>query len=378
MTQAGTRAQLNTLTAGVLSRLRSERGPAPVIGAAILVFVIFSIAAPDNFPTPINMQAIGFQLPETALLGLAVMLSMVVAGIDLSVVAIADLSGVAMVEYFKTQHAGMPGHGGAGVVVVGILIALGVGLGCGLVNGLLIGKLGITAILATLATMELYGGLAIAWTGGQPVLAVPSSILNLGTAEPGGVPAPSIIFIICALLVALLLNGSRFGLRSMLVGANPKAARLSGINEPRVQMGTYMASGLLSAVAGIIIIGRTASATPDFGSSYILVAVVIAVLAGVDPAGGFGTVLGVVLAAFTLNMIQSGFVALNMNQFLYQAAQGLILILVLALNSFVRGDKALSRRMRSRFTSRHGPPGPSGPPAPAALSQTATEPEGAR
>lgn len=366
---------MNDLTAKVVARLRSERGPAPVIGAAVLVFVIFSIAAPQDFPTPVNMQAIGFQLPETALLGLAVMLAMVVAGIDLSVVATADLSGVAMAEYFKTQHAGMPGHGGPSVLLVGVLIALGVGLGCGFVNGLLIGKLGITAILATLATMELYGGLAIAWTGGQPVLSIPSSILNLGTAEPGGVPAPAIIFIVCAVLVALLLHGSRFGLRSMLVGANPKAARLSGISEPRVQIGTYMVSGLLSAVAGIIIIGRTASATPDFGSSYILVAVVIAVLAGVDPAGGFGTVLGVALAAFTLNMIQSGFVALDMNQFLYQAAQGLILILVLAINSFVRGDKLLWRRFKSRRASRRGPPGLAGR---AEQTHTTTQPEGAR
>lgn len=359
---------MKNFTADVVSRLRSERGPAPVIAAAILVFAIFSIAAPNNFPTPVNMQAIGFQLPETALLGLAVMLTMVVAGIDLSVVAIADLSGVAMAEYFKSQHVGAPGHGGTGVVAVGILIALGVGLGCGFVNGLLIGKLGITAILATLATMELYGGLAIAWTGGHPVLSIPSTILNLGTAQPGGVPAPAIIFIVCAALVALLLNGSRFGLRSMLVGANAKAARLSGISEPRVQIGTYVTSGLLSAVAGIIIIGRTASATPDFGSSYILVAVVIAVLAGVDPAGGFGTVLGVILAAFTLNMIQSGFVALNMNQFLYQAAQGVILILVLALNSFVRGDKLLWRRFRSRVSARHSPA-----EVPEATGETQTE-----
>lgn len=371
-------ATLTRLNTRVVASLRSERGPAPIILATIAILIIFSIAAPGTFPTTSNMQSIGVQLPETALLGMGVMLSMVVAGIDLSVVAIADLSGVAMAEYFGSQHAGSPGHGGLGVVVVGILIALAVGAGCGLVNGLLVGKLGITAILATLATMELYGGLAIAWTGGTPLLAIPKDVLSLGTSSPGGIPAPSIVFVICALLVALLLNGSRFGLRSMLVGANAKAARLSGVSELRVQVGTYVASGLLAAVAGTIIVARTASATPDFGSSYLLVAVVIAVLAGVDPNGGFGTVLGVVLAAFILNMVQSGFVALAFNQFLYQAAQGAILIVVLAVNSIARDQSMWARRLWRRYRLKRHSGGAEPPPGEsvAAGRRTGTVDEG--
>lgn len=325
--------------------LRTEHSPAPVIAATVIVFVLFSLLAPDIFPTKVNMQSIGYQMPETALLGLAVMLSMVVAGIDLSVVAIADLAGVAMVKYYSTA-GGV--DAGTGVIIIGILIALAVGAGCGMINGLLIGRLRITAILATLATMELYGGLAIAWTGGPALLKVPTPIQELGYAAPWGIPVPALIFVVCAVLVAVLLNASRFGIRSILVGANPRAAGLSGVREPRVQLGVYTASGLLSSVAGIIFVGRTASATPDYGASYILLAVVIAVLAGVNPAGGFGTVLGVTLSAFVLSMIQSGFVALNFNQFLYQAAQGGILILVLAIGSLARGDQRWRRHLSFR------------------------------
>lgn len=319
--------------------LRSEHGPGPVVVATIAVFVIFSLAASKTFPTSANMTSIGFQLPETALLGLGVMLSMVVAGIDLSVVSIADLAGVAMVEYYKSQGIADGGHYTFGVVAVGILIALAIGALCGLINGFLIGKLGITAILATLATMELFGGFALAWTGGNAQLTVPSQILDLGNGSPLGIPIVAIVFVICAIIVAILLNGSRFGIRAILVGANPRAAKLSGIRELHVQLGVYATSGILASIAGIIFVGRTASATPDYGGSYILLAVVIAVLAGVDPNGGFGTVIGVTLAAFILAMIQSGFVALHYNQFLYEAAQGAILIIVLAVNSLARGGR---------------------------------------
>ncbi|MGH7120732.1 MAG: ABC transporter permease [Acetobacteraceae bacterium] len=336
------------LTRAVLA-LRREHSAVPIVSVTVLVFVIFAFLAPATFPTAANMTSIGFQVPETALLGMGVMLSMVLAGIDLSVVAIADLSGVAMVQYFTAVGATRPGNGGPLVIAIGIVIALGVGAACGAINGLIIGKLRVTAILATLATMELFGGFAIAWTGGITLQDVPQPILDIGNLSPGGVPLPAMICVVCALLVALLLNGSRFGIRAILVGANPRAAALSGIREPRVQLGIYTASGLLAAVAGIIFVGRTAGATANFGAaSYVLLAVVIAVLAGVDPLGGFGTVLGVLLAAFVLNMIRAGFVALNLNQFLYEAAQGAILIVVLAIGSIAQGNVRWFARLRRR------------------------------
>lgn len=344
-------SELNRVVTRAVLALRREHSLAPIVGMTLIIFVLFSALVPDRFPTAANMISIGFQVPETALLGMGVMLSMVVAGIDLSVVAIADLSGVAMVQYFAFAGVTSSGGGGPLVVVVGIGVALAVGLVCGVVNGLIIGKLQVTAILATLATMELYGGLAIAWTGGNTLPNVPDAILAIGNLSPGGVPLPTIIFLGCAILVALLLNASRFGIRAILVGANPRAAALSGIRESRVQLGVYAASGLLGAVAGIIFVGRTAGATPNYGAaSYVLLAVVIAVLAGVDPLGGFGTVAGVVLAAFVLSMIQSGFVALSLNQFLYQAAQGAILVIVLAIGSMAQGNVHWFRRRRRRAT----------------------------
>lgn len=333
--------------------LRREHGSAPILATTVAVFVVFALLAPQTFPTPANMISIGFSLPGIALLAMGVMLSMVLAGIDLSVVAIADLAGVTMVQYFQAVGSG---HWGPLVIAGGIVIALAVGAGCGAINGWLIGRLRITPILATLATMELFGGLAIAWTGGHALFGVPKTILHAANLNLGGIPLPAIILVVCALLVALLLHGSRFGIRSILVGANPRAAKLSGIRETRVQLGIYAVSGILAAVAGIIFVGRMAGAIPDYGgSSYILLAVVIAVLAGVNPGGGFGTVMGVMLAAFVLSMIKSGFIALDLGQFVYEIAQGAILIIVLTFGAIARGDiRWLSwlRRWRTRNKDR--------------------------
>lgn len=337
---------MKDLTQRVVGVLRQEHGPGPVAAAAVVVFVLFSIASPTDFPTVLNLQSIGAgDFPETTLLGMGVMVSMLVAGIDLSVAAVADLAGVAMTEYFTAAGVGTQGGSASGVtLLIGVLIALAVGLAAGAVNGLLVGKLGITPILATLATMELYGGLAIAWTGGKPVLAVPNQLLDLANAQPAGIPGPFIVLIICACLVAAVLNWTRFGLRAMLLGGNRTAARLSGISELRVQVAAYSVSGALAGVAGVIIVARTASATPDFGSSYVLLAVVIAVLAGVDLDGGFGTVLGVVLSGLILAMVESGFTLLNFSQYSYEVAQGVILLIVLAVAAVLRRRRGSSGR----------------------------------
>jgi len=128
-----------------------------------------------------------------------------------------------------------------------------------------------------------------------------------------------------------------------LVGANETAANYSAIGVKKVLYMTYTLSGGLSALAGLIIASRSASANPYYGASYVLLAIVIVVLGGVNPYGGFGTVTGVILATVVLQMVSSGFNALRFSQFFYQLAQGFVLIAVMVLNIYV--DK---RRMKAK------------------------------
>jgi simple sugar transport system permease protein len=322
---------------GLLSRMRLRApaldGQLPLLLATVTFFVLFSIAAPNVFPTLLNLQAMAFQFPEVGLLALGVLITMIAAGIDLSVVAIAVLSGLTAAQFLHFAGTAGGGPDSWPMTVLAVLIALAVGTLCGALNGLIIGRLGITPILATLATSGMFTGVALVWTGGVSVVGLPESFLSLGRPVAFGIPAPLIIFAIGAIAAGVFLNRTRLGLTVALVGANLSAARHSGLRPVRVLLATYAVSGFMAAMAGIVIVARTSSASPAYGQSYVLLAIIIAVLGGVDLAGGFGSVAGVALAAICLATVQAGFATLGLDQFLYQVAQGLILVGVMAIRA---------------------------------------------
>ncbi|MDT5104032.1 MAG: simple sugar transport system permease protein, partial [Mycobacterium sp.] len=144
-------------------------------------------------------------------------------------------------------------------------------------------------------------------------------------------------------------NRTPIGLKIQLEGSNPLAAMYSGIRSRSVLTSTYLVTGLLGGLAGVLFIARNPSASADYGASYVLLVIVIAVLGGTNPTGGFATVLGVVLATLTLQIVASGFTALRLSAYQYAIAQGVILILVMI------ADRVTWRRRRQR---RPTPPAP--------------------
>lgn len=315
-------------------RLLSDRKLTQLIVVALFVFALFSVLAPDLFLTPRNFVSMAFQVPEIALLALGVMLAMLTAGIDLSVVSISNLAALSTSYLLVTQV----GEGGGNVyfwIVVAILIGMFVGLLAGFANGAIIAGIGVTPILATLATLTLYNGIAVGLRNGQSITGLPEEFVAIGNGSLFGVPMPMVILLVAAVGVAIYINRTGLGMQSILVGANETAANYSAIGVKKVLYMTYTLSGGLSALAGLIIASRSASANPDYGASYVLLAIVIVVLGGVNPYGGFGTVTGVVLATVVLQMVASGFNALRFSQFFYQLAQGFVLIAVMVLNTYL-------------------------------------------
>ena len=315
-------------------RLLSDRKLTQLIVVALVVFALFSVLAPDLFLTPRNFVSMAFQVPEIALLALGVMLAMLTAGIDLSVVSISNLAALSTSYLLVTQV----GEGGGNVyfwIVVAILIGMFVGLLAGFANGAIIAGIGVTPILATLATLTLYNGIAVGLRNGQSITGLPEEFVAIGNGSLFGVPMPMVILLVAAVGVAIYINRTGLGMQSILVGANETAANYSAIGVKRVLYMTYTLSGGLSALAGLIIASRSASANPDYGASYVLLAIVIVVLGGVNPYGGFGTVTGVLLATVVLQMVASGFNALRFSQFFYQLAQGFVLIAVMVLNTYL-------------------------------------------
>jgi simple sugar transport system permease protein len=317
----------------------------------IAAFILMIIAEPKIFFSLRNFQSMTVQIPEFGLLSLGMAICMLTGGIDLSIIATANLASIAAATIL-TKFAGQ--DSGAGptqifiVIVIAILAALVVGAACGFINGLLVSKVGITPILATLGTQGLFGGLGIILTKGKGIIGFPELFLKIGTAHPGKIPLVFYIFIVIVLILGLILSKTLFGFNIYMIGANPLAASFSGIRISNVLTRVYMTSGMLAGLASIIMIARVNSARSDFGYTLLLPTVLIAVLAGFNPNGGFGTLTGVVIALFLLQILQSGFNILGSSSFFKNVIWGVMLLLVMVINYI--GDR-YSKRVRKQLAS---------------------------
>ncbi|MFM9142337.1 MAG: ABC transporter permease [Actinomycetota bacterium] len=321
----------NPLQRFTSSGLLSDRKVTQLMIFTALIFVLFSYFSSDIFFSRDNFQSMAYQVPEVAILSIAVMLSMLTGGIDLSIVGISNAAAL-VAAYFMTKNMTEDGKISNKWIAISCLLGIFVGLICGAINSILISILNITPILATLATMTFYNGVAIGITNGESISSLPEQFVRIGNGTFFGIPSPFVLMVIIAIFVGYLVNRTSLGLKVFLIGTNRKAAQYSVMGDKKVIAWTYILSGFLSSLAGLIIAARTSAASPDFGNYYILLALVIVVLGGVNPMGGFGTVTGVILATIVLQMVASGFNALRFSQFLYLAAQGGVLVLVMMLN----------------------------------------------
>jgi len=283
-----------------------------------------------------NFQSMAFQLPELGILAMAMMITMLTSGINLSIIASANLSGIVMaIILTKTIPPESTGPGGIGLVIVAILAGLLVSALIGLLNGFLVAHLEISPILATLGTMILVSGVAVAVTEGYVISGFPDALLAIGNGSVLGLPAPILIFAAGAFMMHIILLRTPLGSRIYLLGSNPTACFYSGVNNPAVLMRTYLISGLYSGMAAVVMISRFNSAKADYGESYLLLTVLVSVLGGVSAAGGFGRIPGLVLALIILQIISSGLNLMGVNTFLTVALWGGVLIAVMVIQSLL-------------------------------------------
>lgn len=323
------------------SRLPFEGNTLRLFVIAILIFLAFSLLLPGTFATVRNLQSMAVQFPEYGILAFGIMIAMLTGGIDLSIVGAANLSAI-VAALILTRLAG---DGGAQmppalVVPLALAAALVVGSICGLCNGFLVSRIGITPILATLGTGSLYTGLSYVVTGGPAITTTQLDFIGSGAVV--GVPIPVIIFFVIAAVFAALLNRTVFGFSVYMLGTNATAARFSGINSNSVLLRTYWLAGVVAGIAGIVFLARANSAKPDYGASFILLAVLIAILGGISSTGGFGTVAGLVLAVLSIQFLSTGLNFLMLNWFpssaaifFRQFAWGGLLLLVMVLTFFI-------------------------------------------
>ena len=308
--------------------------------SVVIALTIFFAATEKKFLAARSISSMGFQLPEIGILSLAMMITILTGGINLSVNATSNLAAVSAGLFLTRVMPKEIAPEMIGVYLAGaLLIALLVGLLSGMLNGFLIGYIGVPPILATLATFTFYTGISTGMTKGATVTGFPEQVAVIGSKSLLGIPIPFIIFVLLTIFTYLLLNQTTFGFKTRMLGTNPTAANFSGIDNKAILMRVYIISGILSAITGILIMSRTMSAAYEYGTTtYVLLTILISVLAGVLP--GFGKVIDIFIAVIILQILSTGFhmmlAGVRGSSFFKDFAWGILLIVIFVINYFIR------------------------------------------
>jgi simple sugar transport system permease protein len=298
-----------------------------LVGFLILVLVAFSIASPQ-FLTAANFDSIAFQLPELGLLTLAMLMPIISGGFNLAIIYTANMSGLTL-AWVLMQYGGV--NAGVPAFMLGCVAAICVGALAGCLMGLVIAYVGAHPILVSLAMMIFLRGLGEYLTQGGDISGFPEFMNGIGHGYVLGIPVPMWLFLSAAVLWHILLTRTRHGFSVYMVGSNILAANYSGIHTKRTLTLIYTLSGAMCAIVGILMLSRFNSVRVGHGEALLLVTVLACFLGGVDPFGGFGRVVPVVLALVILQVLSSGLNLLGANQHLSTAVWGLFLIGVMIL-----------------------------------------------
>lgn len=296
---------------------------------AIAIFIANSLASP-YFLNAWNLSDATFNFTEKALIAFAMALLIIAGEIDLSVAAIIALASTAM------GYAAQLGVGAPGLVVIGITT----GLACGAFNGLLVAGLKLPSIVVTIGTMSLFRGISYLVLGDQAFGKYPPEFAFFGQGYVFWVISfEFVLFLVMAVIFAILLHRTNFGRHVYVIGNNPHAARFSGIPVERVKFILFLLTGLMSGIAAVCLTSRLGSTRPSIAQGWELEVVTMVVLGGVSILGGSGTIVGVVIAAFVMGLVTFGLGLLNVPGIVMSIFIGLLLIITIALPIVARRIK---------------------------------------
>jgi ribose transport system permease protein len=303
----------------------SVRDAGTLIGLVAIV-VIFGLLAPD-FLSQRNLLNILQQSSINACLALGMTLVIISGGIDLSVGPTAAISAVITATMLV---AGVP-------IPLAILAGLAIGAICGLVNGVLVAYAGLQPFIVTLGTLSTYRAIALIYTGGNPVLGIPPDFRSLFNGSLIGLPIPVIIVAVVALAAWVLLKKTPLGEYLLAVGGNEEAAYVAGVPIAITKITAYVISGVLAALASMILIGRLGAAEPILGNLWELDAIAAAAIGGASLMGGKGSVIGTILGAVILGAMRNGLTLMNVQAFYQLLATGLIILVAMMIDRVTRG-----------------------------------------
>ena len=315
--------KLDISTPGKVNIKKLLKGELGLILILVALLVAFSILSPYFF-TSRNILNITRQVSVTLMVAIGMTFVILTGGIDLSVGSIAAMVGVATAVTLKAT----------GSIFVAMIAGLVMGLLAGVINGVLTVYGRIQSFIVTLAMLGIARGVALVWTGGKPISRLPANFGKMGAGYLGTVPISSIIAAGVFFVAFYILNKTKHGIYMRSIGANQEAAKLSAIPVNRYRVAAFAISGLLSALGGILITSRLLSAQPTAADGMEMNVIAAVILGGASLSGGVGTVIGTLLGAMVIGVIDNGMNLVGVSSFFQQIVKGvIILVAVLAKRS---------------------------------------------
>jgi L-arabinose transport system permease protein len=288
----------------------------------VIAFAVVSVFVP-SFLTERNMLGLFQSVVTIGIVSCTMMFCLASRDFDLSVGSIVAFTG--MVAVMASNASGS--------IIIGLIAALACGTFVGFVNGTIIAKLRINALITTLATMQIVRGLALISSDGRAVGINDPGFYQLALSRFLGIPTPIWIMLILFSVFGFVLNRSVFGRNTLAIGGNPEASRLAGVNVDGMRIWIFTIQGLVCAVAGILLASRITSGQPNAATGLELSAISACVLGGVSLAGGRAAMTGVIVGVLILGIAENAMNLLNIQAFYQYLVRGLILLLAVLLDN---------------------------------------------
>ena len=303
----------------------------PLVALMLMITAMSFLS--DNFATSDNLFNVMRQVSVNLCISVGMTLVILTGGIDLSVGSVLAFSGAVAAGLMKwgTEWAGADVF--IGFTFFGcILAALLIGGALGWFNGQMVTRFKVPPFVATLAMLTMARGFTMLYTNGFPITGIGEQFAYLGTGWFLGVPMPVWVTIGVIVIFGFFIRKSRMGRYIYAIGGNEKATLLSGINVRKVKVTVYTLAGVLSAVAGLLVTARLDSAQPNAGMGYELDSIAAVVIGGTSLSGGKGSIMGTVIGALIIGVLNNGLVLLNVSPFWQQVIKGLVILLAVILD----------------------------------------------
>jgi ribose transport system permease protein len=311
---------------------RSEAG----VFITLVILATFLTLQSSEFATKQNLAYTSRSFSFVAIAAIGEGLIIISGGLDLSVGSVMGLAGV-VAAWFGT-------HGyGTGPAIVG---GLAVGLAVGLTNGLLIAKLNLNPFIVTLAMLNIVRSLVYVLTKGYPLTGLPDNLTYLGQATLAGIPLPVIIMLILGMIFTWIMRATSFGWRTFAIGGGAESARLAGVRVDAMKVALYTIGGVLAALGGVLLTARLGVGDSTIGVGYELSVIAACIIGGVSLYGGIGGVVGILLGAALIGVLQNGLVILGVTTFWQQFALGMVILFAVII------DRARTGTGRPSWASR--------------------------